>query len=301
MAKRDMQDRYIKSPMNYTGGKYKLLKQILPLFPTQIDTFVDLFAGGCNVAVNVAAKQIIANDSNREIIELYRYFQTTNSAEVIEEIERTIEAYGLSNTAKHGYSTYNTNSSAGVGKYNKEAYTKLRNDYNKNNTPLMFYITLIFAFNNQVRFNSKGEFNTPVNKRDFNNNMKKNLESFIDKINTIDIAFHAKDFREVQVTDDAFVYIDPPYLATLAAYNESGGWNEEKELELLEYMDALHAKEIKFALSNVFENKGNRNDLLLEWSKRYNVHHLDHTYSNCNYQAKDKSIDSTTEILITNY
>ena len=37
---------YIKSPLNYTGGKYKLLPQILPLFPNEIDTFIDLFGGG---------------------------------------------------------------------------------------------------------------------------------------------------------------------------------------------------------------------------------------------------------------
>lgn len=34
----------IQSPLNYTGGKYKLLPQILPLFPKDIDVFVDLFA-----------------------------------------------------------------------------------------------------------------------------------------------------------------------------------------------------------------------------------------------------------------
>ena len=38
----------IQSPLNYTGGKYKLLPQILPLFPKDIDVFVDLFCGGCN-------------------------------------------------------------------------------------------------------------------------------------------------------------------------------------------------------------------------------------------------------------
>jgi hypothetical protein len=37
---------YIKSPLNYTGGKYKLLPQLLEVFPKQVDTFVDLFAGG---------------------------------------------------------------------------------------------------------------------------------------------------------------------------------------------------------------------------------------------------------------
>lgn len=35
-----------KSPLNYTGGKFKLLPQILPLFPDKTDTFVDLFGGG---------------------------------------------------------------------------------------------------------------------------------------------------------------------------------------------------------------------------------------------------------------
>ena len=27
------QNRYIKSPLNYTGGKYRLLDRILPAFP----------------------------------------------------------------------------------------------------------------------------------------------------------------------------------------------------------------------------------------------------------------------------
>ena len=44
---------YVKSPLNYTGGKYKLLPQLLELFPKQVNTFVDLFAGGGNVSVNV--------------------------------------------------------------------------------------------------------------------------------------------------------------------------------------------------------------------------------------------------------
>lgn len=51
-----------KSPLNYTGGKFKLLPQILPLFPDNINTFIDLFTGGCNVGVNVEANKIVCND-----------------------------------------------------------------------------------------------------------------------------------------------------------------------------------------------------------------------------------------------
>ena len=38
-----MLNKYIKSPLNYTGGKFKLLSQIVPLLPQNINTFVDLF------------------------------------------------------------------------------------------------------------------------------------------------------------------------------------------------------------------------------------------------------------------
>jgi len=293
--------KFLKSPLNYTGGKYKLLEQIKPLFPKNIDTFVDLFAGGCNVAVNVDANKIIANDINENIIDLYRFFKESKSEDIICGIEDIIKKYSLSNTSKYGYDKYDADSSSGVGKYNKKAYERLRADYNKNPSHLLFYTTLIFAFNNQIRFNSKGEFNTPVNKRDFNSNMKKNLDLFINKLNTLDISFSSLDFKEIKVSKDSFVYIDPPYLATIAAYNENGGWNETKEKELLSYIDGLDKQDVKFALSNVFENKGKKNELLIRWSKGYKVHQLSHTYSNCNYQAKDKTKESTKEILITNY
>lgn len=68
---------YIKSPLNYVGGKYKLLSQILPLFPKQISTFIDLFSGGANIGINVNADKIIFNDINTKINEFFRYLQKT--------------------------------------------------------------------------------------------------------------------------------------------------------------------------------------------------------------------------------
>ena len=45
---------HVKSPLNYIGGKYKLLSQISPKFPENIEVFFDVFAGGCNVGVNAS-------------------------------------------------------------------------------------------------------------------------------------------------------------------------------------------------------------------------------------------------------
>ena len=86
----------IKSPMNYVGGKYKLLNQILPLFPNDIDTFVDLFGGGLDVSINIKANKIITNDIITPLVELYKYWQVTPTDEVISNIENTIFKYSLS-------------------------------------------------------------------------------------------------------------------------------------------------------------------------------------------------------------
>ena len=296
---------YVKSPLNYTGGKYKLLKQIIPLFPSNINTFVDLFAGGCNVGVNVEANRIICNDLENHVIELMYYFNSNAAEDIIIEIEKVIEEYGLTDTYRNGYEFYGCNSSDGVAKINKDGYIKLRDYYNQNqHNPLLFYCVVIFAFSNQIRFNSKGEFNMPVNKRDFNANLRKNLIAFVNKLHEKNILFSSKDFNDVdlsQLTKNDVVYCDPPYLITCASYNEQDGWSEAKEHELLSLLDKLNEQGVKFALSNVLENKGKSNDILKEWATKYNIHYLNNTYGNCNYHAKDKTTNSTVEVLITNY
>ena len=260
--------KYIKSPMNYTGGKYKLLHQIEPLFPEDINLFVDLFTGGGNIAVNVKANKIVANDCEENIIGIYQTFQKyDNVDELIGQIEEIIKTYGLTID-------------------NMEAYNKFRNDYNSlktsqgNYPPLssyniniLLYVLICYSFNHQYRFNSKGEFNMPFGKErsQWNENMKNNLINFHQRIKEKDIVFLNKDFRQLKVDKlgiDDFVYCDPPYLITCATYNEKDGWNQECEEDLLKLLDELDTKKIKFALSNVLYSKGKTNDLLIEWSKK---------------------------------
>lgn len=72
------------------------------------------------------------------------------------------------------------------------------------------------------------------------------------------------------------------------------------EIQLLLELDKLNNKGVKFGLSNVLTHKGKTNDILLEWSKNYNVHHLNINYGNSNYQTKDKTTKSD-EVYICNY
>ena len=302
----------IPSPLNYTGGKFRLLPQILPYFPENIDCFVDLFCGGCNVGINADCKKIVFNDQNRKLLQLYLTFRRLGREAVFERIRRIIERYGLSQVSERGYAYYGCDSSAGLSRVNKEPYLRLRRDFNAVRTEddeyfIMLYVLIVYSFNNQIRFNRKGEFNLPVGKRDFNRKMQKKLAAFIDRLQTRDCLFSWEDFRSFDIsalTPADFVYIDPPYLITCATYNERDGWNEERERELLAFMDRLHERRIRFALSNVLRSKGRENRLLLEWleanASQYRVIRLEYSYANSNYHTRDKTPNSE-EVLVVNY
>lgn len=304
--------KIIQSPLNYTGGKYKILNQILPLFPKNINTFVDLFCGGCNVGINVDCQKVIFNDNNENLMYMLNTFKNLDKSSTISIINQIIDKYNLSRSDLYGYEKYSCNSKDGLGPYNLKGYLKLRDDFNNKfvldyDYYVALYVLICYCFNNQIRFNSKGKFNLPVGKRDFNSKMREKFNNFIDRVKSSDYTFICDDYKNIDIENfgkDTFVYADPPYLITCATYNEQGAWNEEKEKELLEYLDELDKKGIRFALSNVLETKGKENKILKTWlnnnKNRYNVIHLDRDYSNCNYQVKIKN-GKSDEVLITNY
>ena len=305
----------IQSPLNYTGGKYRLLPQILPLFPKKIGTFVDLFCGGCNVGVNAACLRVEYNDGSVQLIRLLQTLRATPQKQLLEKIYAIIAQYGLSLVSQHGYDYYGCDSSRGLGPYNKEKFLALRAAYNQGcaegktgpEQDILLYVILVYAFNNQIRFNSKGEFNLPVGKRDFNAKMEQKLLDFTAKLQEQESVFSCCDFRQYDIShleSSDFVYADPPYLITCATYNENGGWGEQDEKDLLAFLDSLHEKGVRFALSNVLRSKGRENAILLEWLKRnktrYRALPLHYTYANASYHTKDKR-GSAEEVLVVNY
>lgn len=158
----------IQSPLNYTGGKYKLLSQILPLFPKCIDVFVDLFCGGCNVGINVDCKRVIYNDLNENLLYLYNTFKNLDKESVLEWIYEIIEKYGLSLVSKNGYDYYGCESSKGLGDYNREGYLKLRADFNQKHTngnfDYYYYVRFLYK---GIIINHNKKLSQPTLKRRF--------------------------------------------------------------------------------------------------------------------------------------
>jgi DNA adenine methylase len=288
------QAKSVKSPLNYIGGKQKILDRLLNLFPKEIRTFVDLFTGGGNVGLNVKAERVICNDNLTYLIDMYRAFQTTATEDILNHIHSRIREFHLSLSNEYGY-------------------LNLRKQYNRSKHPLDLFTLIAYSFNHQIRFNNRHEFNNPFGRErsSFNVTMQKNLIEFVQRIQTSDVAFtctsfEAFDFTGLSLHD--FVYCDPPYLITTGTYNDGRrgfkGWAEREENELLQLLESLHEQGVPFALSNVLSHKGKTNTILIDWVKRnefLRVTPIAHHYANSSYQTRIRDKDATEEVLITNY
>jgi len=294
-----------RSPFFYVGDKYKLMSQLLEKFPKKIETFIEPFVGGGSVFLNSKANRFLCNDLNPNIIALHIFLSSykSNRLQFFQDFESTILRYGLSASylgifvnpdlkKKHPKTYYSI--------HNKQAYSNLKNDFNKEKSNyIKLYVLLIYGFNHMLRFNKSGLFNLPCGNVDYNKNVKKALNSYFDFIEKNSIEFKVGDFKsfllEREYGNNDFVYLDPPYLITASEYNKD--WDSNTERVLLDTIDSLNALGVKFALSNVFRHKKEENKLLIHWAKKYNILKIKSNY----ISYHDNSIKDSEEVLITNY
>jgi DNA adenine methylase len=296
---------FYRSPLFYVGDKYKLLPQITKYFPQEVNKFVEPFVGGGSVFLNTKAKKYLLNDIDNWIFKLHNFLiqQRQNPDLFFEKIDVIIYKYGLSRSyqkniipeelKKEHNKTY-------FAKFNKDNFLQLRRDFNHNKEDLfLLYLLLIYGFNRMLRFNKDGNFNLPVGNVDFNLNVKKALIDYFEQTIDKEIVFSCKDYKvyleSIKFENDDFIYLDPPYLITFSEYNKL--WNIQEEEKLLNYLDKLNKKKIKFALSNVIHYKGRTNEILLKWAKKYNIHPIQSNY----ISYHDNSIKTFSEVIITNY
>lgn len=274
------------SPLNYIGGKFDIIDFLLKNMPKEINNFYDLFGGGATVSLNAKSKKIIYNDNNWIVVDLLQYLAKQDYPWLYKQITGTIKKYSLS-------------------KANKEAYNKLRNDYNnlmkENRNPLFLYLLICYGFEHQIRFNTKLEFNNPCGNSGFNDEMLEKLISYKLRTNEINIDFKKENYENLisEINKADFVYCDPPYLATCGAYNDGkrgfNGWDKCQQEILLNHLLTLNGKGVKFMLSNFTEhNENNNNDLIL-WATQNNFKVI------FNDKITKRNRQNRRELIIINY
>ena len=294
-----------RSPFFYVGDKYKLTGQFKNIFPEKIKRLIEPFCGGGSVFLNTDANEYLANDNNEWMIKLHKFIASYADKEdnFFKKLEELIISYGFSASSlginvsnelkkKHPKTHYAI--------YNKQQYKQLKEDFNENQEDMFrLYLLLVFGFNHMLRFNKNGKFNLPVGDVDYNNNVKKALHGYFEFIKHKKITFFCEDFEKfieaVDLTSEDFIYLDPPYLISKSEYNKF--WTEDEEIRLLKLIDKLSKKGIRFALSNVLSHKGNNNQILIEWSKKYKVYDIKANY----ISYHDNTIKHSKEVLIVNY
>lgn len=301
-----MKKKYSRSPLFYVGDKYKLLKEIIPIFPKKIERFIEPFTGGGSVFLNVPAEKFLLNDIDKYVYSLHIFLKEHAQKENLffEKVGDIIYHYGLSrsyvedivpNELKEKYKkTY-------YAHFNKESFKKLKDDFN-NSVEIdlyQFYVLLIYGFNRMIRFNSAGQYNLPVGNVDFNKNVITALKNYFSIVKNKDIEWSNLDFLDfldkTNPTEKDFVYLDPPYLITFSEYNKL--WKEEDEYRLVKKLDELNAKNVKFAVSNVFLYKGKENKIFSQWMQKYKVIPIQSNY----ISYHDNSIKNFSEVLVMNY
>lgn len=309
-------NKLIKSPLNYTGNKFRILEQIMPHFPNKINCMVDLFCGGATVGINVNSKKVIFVDNNERVLNLLYFLSKQNFEFFLNECEKVIEKYRLSYSYKYGYKKYrelckNHEDNNGLKDYNTTGFYKLREDYNaltnKNSDKanVMLYMLMVYGFNNDIRFNKDGDYNLPIGKTDLNKNNVNKIKDYIERVKNLETQFICASFEDKTFLDLLngvdFVYMDPPYLIGNAVYNS--GWNSEKEHLLLDFIDILIEKKINFALSNVIAKVGRTNEPLSYWcykkKDKIDVINIDYHYRSASYNKITRNAKEQ-EILIIN-
>jgi DNA adenine methylase len=297
---------FTRSPFFYVGDKYKLLPQITPLFPKELNRIIEPFVGGGSVFLNSDAQEVLANDLDSNVIGIHKLLlsQAEKMDEFVLNFTKLARSYGLTcsfagdvvppEVRKEFPKTY-------FAQLNRPGFDTLKEKYNSSadRDELELYALMIYGFNRMLRFNREGKFNIPVGNVDFNPNVVKALQGYSSRTIGRNVVFSNLEFEaflnSISFRGGDFLYVDPPYLITSSEYNK--GWDESCEIRLYAILDRLNEIGVKFALSNVEIYGMSSNAFLESWMQKYRVHVVTSNYIN----YFDNGKKTLKEVLVCNY
>jgi len=229
------EDKKIKPFLKWAGGKYKIIDDIKKCFPEHVNRYIEPFVGAGSVALNMDCKEIIINDNNKDLINVYLSLQTKGP----QFIEDCKTLFVEENNTREKYAEL------------KEEFNTTEDVYRKS---IIFIYLNRHCFNGLCRYNMKGNFNTPIGNYDKPYFPEKQLNAVLDKIKKFNIM--NKDFKKIieMAGKNDVVYCDPPYMplsesASFSAYSQ-GGFNLKDQIDLAECASAAAKRGATVIISN---------------------------------------------------
>lgn len=295
--------------LKWAGGKSQLLKQFENYFPDElkkgkIKSYFEPFVGGGSVFFHIAQKYALENvylgDINKELILTYRVIQKDVSG-LIKILKKYSKKYLNLGESDRKFFYYDIRD-----RYNLQAektdYKKYSHHWRERVAQLIFLNKT--CFNGLFRVNRQGEFNVPFGRYknpkiiDENNLKRVSLLLQKSKIKT-------SDFTEIKknVTENSFVYFDPPYRPISNTSNFTSYstciFNDDEQRRLAGLYKRLSLKGVKVMLSNSdpknVDEKDNFFDIL------YKDYHIYRVPARRLINSKADRRGQINELIITNY
>jgi len=268
--------------VKWAGGKRQILDKLKQYIPSNYNCYYEPFLGGGALFFELAPKRAVINDSNKELMNVYKVLCDHDK---YTKMCKVLNRYEASHSEEFYYEIRNMD---------KEKNFNRISDYKKAARTLYLNKS---CFNGLYRVNSKGEFNVPFNKnKKVNTYDGENLLTIHMHLNMNDITIQNIDFEESVKTAKKgdFVYFDPPYDSDTSTFNNytEEGFDKEEQRRLAKVFKELDERGVYVMLSN-------HNTLLInELYKDYNIHIIEAKRS---INSKGNKRGNVEELIITNY
>lgn len=270
--------------VKWAGGKTQLLEVIESHLPETFNRYFEPFVGGGALLFKLQPKAFSINDSNEELICVYKCLENN---ELFELLKKELLKHEENHSEEYYYQVREMDKLEGF--YNLPIYTRAGR---------MIYLNKA-CFNGLYRVNSKGYFNVPSGKKTAVNCFDKktfdNLNLFFKNRKPVITSI---DFEEAVKNAKAgdFVYFDPPYDTweeknSFTSYDKNA-FGKEEQVRLAKVFKELSDKGVYVMLSN--HNTKFINEL-------YKGFHITVVPAKRMINSKADGRGEVEEVIITNY
>ena len=269
--------------VKWAGGKRQIIDKLKKYVPEEFNTYYEPFIGGGALLFELSPKRAVINDSNEELMNVYRCLCDEDK---FKKMCNVLNGYEKEHSEEFYYEIRNKDR-------NKSSYNRL-SDYTR--AARTIYLNKA-CFNGLYRVNRKNEFNVPFGKKTKVNTYEGgNLITVSNYLTMNDVTILSVDFEESLkgASKGDFVYFDPPYDSdngTFTSYTEDG-FGKEEQKRLAKVFKELDERGVYVMLSN--HNTSLVNDLY----KNFNIHVID---AKRNINSNGKKRGKVKEVIITNY
>lgn len=283
----------MKPLIKYRGGKSKEIPNLIKHIPQYSGRYIEPFFGGGALFFYLEPKKAIINDINSKLISFY--LGVKDNFETLKSELSEIEKLYTTNRKKFEELKRKTPDKR-VEDENEALYYQIRDMFNeivekKYSNALLYFFINKTAYSGMIRYNAKGEFNVPYGRyANLNTSLVTNSHSEL----LANTEIYNLDYSEIFkiVSDDDFIFLDPPYDCVFSDYGNAehkDGFNEINHIELANQYKQLKCKALMVIGRTPLTEELYREMIVDEYGKSYSV----------NIRNRFKS--EASHILISNY